>query len=101
MIPGDMAMETRRLERLSEQRRRDCRNEYAARNCEANDNADVGACEALLMCAEDGDESEIRLTYFRFVWNVLNDFFYFLTPKAAGMLGVVSAVFLYVNLLGR
>jgi hypothetical protein len=98
LIPGDMLIETRRIKLLEQQRKIECMEQFREIGCGMEENKE---CEELRKCWEDLDEDELKITYFGFFWELLNGFFYFLTPKAAGVLGVVSAVFLYVNLLSK
>lgn len=98
-IPGDYRIEKAILARFDTQRRRECMRDYAANNCATTMLPHlVEYCARLELCIEDEGEAA-RMTRLRFLASVVNEFFYFLTPKAAAGLGVISAVILYINLL--
>lgn len=97
-IPTDMQIERTILSRFDSQRRRECRREFAENNCDSTSlPALLEYCAKLELCIED-EGASAKLTVFRFLISVISDFFYFLTPKAAAGLGVISAVLLYFNL---
>jgi hypothetical protein len=100
-LRGDLEIERNRSIYASRQRQRDCMDEYVAEGCDDTDfTMDGDRCGRLRICAgrlEAADEP----SYFTVLWGMMNMFFYSLTPKAAGLLGVFSGCFLYANVFRK
>ncbi|OHT11521.1 hypothetical protein TRFO_18965 [Tritrichomonas foetus] len=98
VIPEDIQKENNKLKFFDLQRHNDCYNEYIENECNSTDApALIEKCEQLLKCYEEtGIETRVNLLTFE--WEVINDFFFYLSKKSAAILGFVCGCFLYCNL---
>ena len=100
-IPGDLKIERSILERFDRERARECFRDYEINNCNTTDvPLLIEFCGQLKVCMEDEGQA-VKLTLWKFLLSVINDFFYFLTPKSAAGLGIISGIILYFHLFKR
>ena len=97
VIPKDIDKESKRLIFYDNQKIRKCKNNYINNYCNTTTApALLEKCENWRNCFENHKTKTIsKLSY---VLEIVDNFFVFLTPKSAALLGVVSAVFMFCNL---
>jgi hypothetical protein len=97
-FPGDLARERKTAIYYDQQRQRDCFAEYLQNNCNETHASDSPICIELETCLANPDEGVNQVSFVRFLWNLINAFFYPLSPKAAVVLGIIAGLFLYRDL---
>lgn len=98
LIPGDIEIENKRIFFINRQIARKCRNEYISNNCNATDAPVLfKKCEYWRSCFEDSGQNQKQITVFDYTIDLLNNFFAYLTPKTAAILGSVCGFILFCN----
>lgn len=98
LIPGDIAVENRRISFFNRQIGRRCRSEYVANGCNASTvPALAKRCEQWRSCFEGAGQVQRPITAVDYAIDLLNNFFVYLTPKTAAVLGSVCGVVLFCS----
>ena len=97
-IPDDIKMENNKRLYFNIQKRNDCYSEYIENRCNSTTSPELlEQCKILYDCYTSIAKPTKKVNIISYEWDLINNFFFFLTKKSAAFLGFAFGCFLYYN----